>query len=213
MTSSQIEAPYRILVAIGNDNKSDPAVAEAIALTHGHARVELHAVNVVDVEMHVPSSFGIADLDQRLALAPNILEERLARVASTTDYRGRVFGHFRVGPAAPAILQTAIDIEADVIVVGTRHRSGLERLVLGSVAEHVMREAHCPVMVVTTKNYEGTERTRRPDPPCAACLKARQESASKVYWCERHARPHMATQVFEPTERMISGQPTGVRIV
>jgi hypothetical protein len=68
-------------------------------------------------------------------------------------------------------------------------------------------------MVVTSKNYTGMERSLRPDPPCAACLKARAESQHRRYWCERHAQPHPDTLVFEPTDRTSVAPPTGVRIV
>jgi nucleotide-binding universal stress UspA family protein len=48
----------------------------------------------------------------------------------------------------PAILSYARDAVADLIIVGTHGRHGLERLVLGSVAQHVARLAECPVLVV-----------------------------------------------------------------
>ena len=47
-----------------------------------------------------------------------------------------------------AILERARSLPADLIVMGSHGRSGIERLLLGSVAEHVLRAAPCPVMVV-----------------------------------------------------------------
>lgn len=164
--------------------------------------------------MPATSGLGITLLDEQLQAAPKTLEARLDRVAAELDYRGRVIGHLRVGAAAPAILQVAVDIQADVIVVGTHHRSGLERFFLGSVAEHVVRDAHCPVMVVTTKNYAGLRRSRRLEPACPECVKVRRETANQTYWCATHARPHLETHVFESNDRTsMSGSPTGVRIV
>jgi nucleotide-binding universal stress UspA family protein len=52
------------------------------------------------------------------------------------------------GHAAPAILRLAADLQADLIVVGTHGVTGFDRLVLGSVAERVLRKASCPVMTV-----------------------------------------------------------------
>ncbi|MGH7230688.1 MAG: universal stress protein [Nitrospiraceae bacterium] len=46
------------------------------------------------------------------------------------------------------ILEQATSFMADLIVIGSQGRSGLQRLVLGSVAESVIRRACCPVLVV-----------------------------------------------------------------
>ncbi len=47
-----------------------------------------------------------------------------------------------------AILTEAERIGADLIVMGSHGRKGLRRLVMGSVAEYILREARCPVMIV-----------------------------------------------------------------
>jgi nucleotide-binding universal stress UspA family protein len=52
----------------------------------------------------------------------------------------------REGEPASTILWLADEVHADLIVMGTTGRSGLGRLLLGSVAEEVMRRAHCPVL-------------------------------------------------------------------
>jgi nucleotide-binding universal stress UspA family protein len=52
------------------------------------------------------------------------------------------------GDPATEIVRVAQEVEADVIVMGTHGRTGLERLFLGSVAEHVVRSAPCPVLTV-----------------------------------------------------------------
>jgi nucleotide-binding universal stress UspA family protein len=54
------------------------------------------------------------------------------------------------GYAASVILQTAREIGADLIVMGTHGRTGLRRLLMGSVAEKVVRKASCPVLTVRT---------------------------------------------------------------
>jgi nucleotide-binding universal stress UspA family protein len=52
------------------------------------------------------------------------------------------------GEAAPLILWAAEETGCDLIVLGTHGRSGLGRLLLGSVAEEVIRKAPCPVLTV-----------------------------------------------------------------
>jgi nucleotide-binding universal stress UspA family protein len=52
------------------------------------------------------------------------------------------------GDAASEILRIAKECKADVIVLGTHGRSGISRLLMGSVAETVLRRAPCPVLTV-----------------------------------------------------------------
>ena len=61
----------------------------------------------------------------------------------------------RVSPnAADAIVGYAKEVHADIIVVGTHGRSGVSRLLMGSVAERVVRTAGCPVLVVRRREHE-----------------------------------------------------------
>ena len=52
------------------------------------------------------------------------------------------------GAPANEIVRVAKEHHADLIVIGSHGRGGLSRAILGSVADRVMRTAHCPVMVV-----------------------------------------------------------------
>jgi nucleotide-binding universal stress UspA family protein len=54
------------------------------------------------------------------------------------------------GAAGPAICDLARDVGADAIVLGTRGRGGIRRAVLGSVSDHVVRNAPCPVVTVAS---------------------------------------------------------------
>jgi nucleotide-binding universal stress UspA family protein len=62
--------------------------------------------------------------------------------------RARVSQHVVLGAPAREILSFASGHECDLIVMGTHGRHGPARLLLGSVAEHVVREAPCPVLTV-----------------------------------------------------------------
>lgn len=54
----------------------------------------------------------------------------------------------RVGDAAEQIVGTAIERDVDVIVMGSRGRTGLTRVLLGSVARNVLVQAPCSVLIV-----------------------------------------------------------------
>ena len=54
----------------------------------------------------------------------------------------------RVGASADEILRAAEELRSDLIVMGTHGRTGLGRLLMGSVAEAVPRRALCPVLTI-----------------------------------------------------------------
>ena len=56
-----------------------------------------------------------------------------------------------VGPAAESIIKAAKEKNADLIVMATYRRTGLSHALMGSVAEKVVRQAHCPVFTIRPK--------------------------------------------------------------
>jgi len=73
--------------------------------------------------------------------------EELARLRPT-DPMVRLEHRLEEGDPATGILEVAEEAGCDLIVMGTHGRTGLTRLLAGSVAEKVMRQAPCPVMTV-----------------------------------------------------------------
>lgn len=68
----------------------------------------------------------------------------------------------REGQPAPAILEAARAHEAVLIALGTHGRKGLQRLMLGSVAEQVIRSAECPVLTIRmTQGARGLTATQK----------------------------------------------------
>ena len=74
---------------------------------------------------------------------------------------GKLPMQFLVGDGEPAeaILRTADQVEASLIVIGTHGRRGLKRLLAGSVAEAVLRPSRCPVLTIRSPIDDPT-----PDP-------------------------------------------------
>jgi universal stress protein A len=75
------------------------------------------------------------------------LEEQLRKVGNE-QLPIAVDRELRVGVAAEQIVEYAREHHCDLIVMGTHGRTGLSHLLMGSVAESVLRHAPCPVMVV-----------------------------------------------------------------
>ena len=73
-------------------------------------------------------------------------EERLRR--TVPNDAGMVSTEVRSGSAARQIIETARDRSADLIVMGTRGRTGMAHVIMGSVAERVVRLAPCPVLTL-----------------------------------------------------------------
>jgi nucleotide-binding universal stress UspA family protein len=73
--------------------------------------------------------------------------EELERTAAALT-NAKVDTRIEVGDVAGTICRVAADLHADVIVVGSHGRGAIERILLGSVSEQVVRHAPCPVLVV-----------------------------------------------------------------
>ena len=123
--------------------------ARILAMTYGSSLRILHVVNDPSGESdYVSDSFAPATEEIRQELLTEA-RERLACVLSATDC-ARFHIHFDavIGHPAKQIVEYASAINADLIVMGTHGRTGLAHLLMGSVAEHVVRSANCPVLTV-----------------------------------------------------------------
>lgn len=110
---------------------------------------ELAFVYVVDPTQTIAPESGIPAADL-IALAQEEGKRLLAGFRQRAS-RGRPPLEFvGVGKPASEIVKTAKEWPADVIVMGSHARRGVERVLLGSVAEAVMRHAPCSVLVVRT---------------------------------------------------------------
>ena len=91
-----------------------------------------------------------ADTTEAQVMAVREAEEYLAAVTRRLEDRGfrRVETHVWYGAAAAAIVEAASVQKADMMVMSTHGRTGLGRLILGSVAESVLRGTTVPILIV-----------------------------------------------------------------
>ena len=157
----------RILCPVDFSRFSQHALEQAVTLARDFdAEVTvLHASAVAPIT-------SLAPIGAPLALEPARLtvEERRA-VATELDEFTRDAGAAGLSlatrliekDAVAAIVETATAWPADLIVMGTHGRTGFERLLLGSVAEKVLRKAPCPVLTVPKQVFSANATlTRRP---------------------------------------------------
>jgi nucleotide-binding universal stress UspA family protein len=75
-----------------------------------------------------------------------MLEAEVERVRSAGGTVAQA--HLKMGDAAREIVHLAGDLEAGLVVMGSRGRGGISRALMGTVSDSVVRHAHCPVLVV-----------------------------------------------------------------
>jgi nucleotide-binding universal stress UspA family protein len=188
MASSQ---PYVVVVGVDYSTTGDLAFDRALRLCQLEPVASLHVVTVA----HWTPGTGDAarplddDLKQSAAEHQAELESYVEKKVSALRSGGRpvperIHTHVRWEAPSEQIAQLASDVEADLVVVGTHGRRGLSRVLMGSVAEVVVRLAPCPVLVVRPK---GILKMPVIEPPCPECLKARAASSGATYWCAQHS--------------------------
>jgi len=133
------------------DLSGPAAAAEAQALRLAVAMdaevVFLHVA--LETPLYREGPFSMADVQRVYDAQRRWAEDQLAarvRAAAAAGVRARTV--LTAGVPADAIVRVAKAEKAAMIVIGTHGRSGLDRFVLGSVAERVIRRARCPVVTV-----------------------------------------------------------------
>jgi nucleotide-binding universal stress UspA family protein len=107
----------------------------------------LRILHVVETPAPMGTELSLPDLTATNARALQEAQQRLAEPMNRVP-GDDVIGQVLVGNAAAKIVEYAADHDVDLIVMGTHGRRALARLVMGSVAERVVRTAPCPVFTV-----------------------------------------------------------------
>jgi universal stress protein A len=155
---------HRIVVPVDFSEAADRAVdyAGGLALLLG---ASLHLIHVAE-EIILPSGPVELSLPDTSALRERLHEDarsRLAAIVAKLKAAGpqRVTREIRNGLTAESIAQATVDCGADLIIMATHGRTGLAHLLMGSVAERVIRIASCPVLVMRESGQTNIQ-TRRP---------------------------------------------------
>lgn len=143
----------RILVGVDGSTHAEHALRHAATLAKALG-AELRIVHVVDMGM-LPLAPELALDVERIAGARRAEGEKLlaaaleqARAAGVTAEARLVETGMPAQQVAAALVGEAASWPADVVVLGARGRGGLERLLLGSVADGVARRSAAPVLLV-----------------------------------------------------------------
>ena len=160
-----------VLVPIDFSATADQALTYAIALAQQlQARLTLlHVLDLLPVAMgEMPTGMTSTYLETQETEAQQLLQASLERV----QHAGLQGASLLVeGTPTQKIVETAGEQGVDLIIMGTHGRTGLAHVFLGSVAEHVVRHAPCPVLV--------TRKTRdAPDTPATSADASPEQALS-----------------------------------
>lgn len=136
----------KILVAIDGSDESMDAADQAISISKEY-NAELYALHVIHADVDL---FGPHETSEFMTTMRNEGEKYLNKVQLKANEKNiqiktEIVSSMNV---SGGIMDYAEENNFDLIVIGTKGRSGFKRLLLGSVASHVITYAHCPVLVV-----------------------------------------------------------------
>ena len=135
--------PNKILVPLDGSEMAEAAIAPALGMAHpGSALILMRAAEA--------GVLAGADVIGAQVQVVREAEEYLAGVQAKLERTGAkgVETHVWYGPAAPAVVEAAEVQKVDLIVMSTHGRSGLGRIIFGSVAESVLRGTRAPILLI-----------------------------------------------------------------
>jgi len=200
--------PYRVVVGTDFSETADLALREAFELAAQKGQGEVHVLNAVQylgefVQMDLPEApayrLPIEEAQERLEA--NVGARLSAWQAETQHTISRCVTYVSVESPAVALAQLATDLDADLVVIGTHGRRGLQRFLLGSVAEGVVRLAPTPVYVVRPKG--GQASVPQIEPPCPQCVETRKATQGQQLWCEQHRERHGRRHAYHYADRRL----------
>lgn len=203
--------PYIIVAGVDYSEIGDRALERAFELATQQPNAEVHVVNIASaygpmVTIELGTDVRTLSLQEASNELNGYVEKKLGEFASRHDKNAPTFNractHVRLDSPAEGIAQLASDLEADLVVVGTNGRHGMRRVLLGSVAEGVVRLSPCQVLVVRPKVVEVA--APQIEPPCPDCVAARRESGGTELWCAQHNERHDARHTYHYIPRNVA---------
>lgn len=168
---------FRIVVALDGSEYSNIVLEHALDQAARHDAPVIHILTVVDREAAVQEA-----------------KDRLARTAieGLDSFRREGWQtrlHVRVGHSEDEIANLALDIDADLLVIG---RYGIHDK-RSSTADRVLAAVTCPTLIVGLAG-----RSVDPQPQCPRCVAIRAESDGERWFCEEHSGDRMRLSTLVP---------------
>ena len=142
--------PGRILLALDGSKEAHAAARAATEISHATGS-ELHLVQVLQAgPLPYPHYYAMDKYEADLGRAEGASRAFLEKQAKRMESDGATVAGVRVRTGNPdhEIVKLAEELDAGLIMLGSRGLGGVKRALLGSVSDSVVRHAHCPVLVV-----------------------------------------------------------------
>jgi universal stress protein A len=147
----------RILIPTDFSTFSAPAMQYGLAIA-ARFDAEIHLLHIVpDPAMLVPeaAAFSVESMQAQSDVLKDQAMSALEKLPEDgwSDNKP-VIREVRIGAAFIEIIEYAREKDIDLIVIGTHGRSGLMHVLMGSVAERIVRKAPCPVLTVKPEGHQ-----------------------------------------------------------
>ena len=138
----------RILVPIDFSSCAEQALEEAVRIAQ-QLGAQIDLLHVIQWPVHYEYPAASEDYRRLLEEMRDRSTEKLGAIGErVTGQQIEATTRTVEGLAPDEIVESAEELGSDLIVMGTRGRTGLDHLLLGSVAERTIRDAPCPVLAV-----------------------------------------------------------------
>jgi len=187
--------PFVIVVGVDYSEHAERALRAAWGQAVKEQPAEIHVVHVsraIGAEPLLPalapylgaSAMHVPSLDEHRAQLDAYLDSVLPTLPQFGHASIRVVAHIALDAPVAGVTHLAFELESDMIVIGSHGRHGPAQWVLGSVAEGIVRQARCAVLVVPPTPVAPCVPSI--EPPCLRCVTTRQASRRAEMWCEQH---------------------------
>jgi nucleotide-binding universal stress UspA family protein len=153
----------KILIAIDDSKHAEHAAEYGFELAHFY-KAQVGLVNIVEpiitpapgTDMITGTMFepGLASDTDLIKVQKEVSESVIQRTIKSFAGDLQVTYYTEYGSTSDGIINCCNEFNADLIVIGTHSRTGIDRLLMGSVAESVVRHSPVPVLVVPFRESE-----------------------------------------------------------
>lgn len=144
------DEPRVVLAAVDTSPAAKRVISMAARFVRAYPQATLHVLHVLRssrLDRAQAAHAGTSSMSSEAAEDAKDHLEYHKRLA-ISQCRNQVIAHLATGNPTNEILRFCADLKVDLLVIATHDHAGFERLLLGSVAETLVRKAHCTVTVV-----------------------------------------------------------------
>jgi nucleotide-binding universal stress UspA family protein len=139
---------HKILIAVDNSSAAEKVATKGLALAQ-QLNAEITLVSVVDTDFLI-SDGGVPPNEVAESIKTDLKKSQQVLIDKILG-KHKVGTFVEEGKPYEVILKVADERSADLIIIGTHGRTGLSHLLMGSVAENVVRHSKIPVLIIPSK--------------------------------------------------------------